>query len=115
MQPFFSIIIPCYNHGAFLRRAIASIEKIQGISYEIIIVDDGSGDSNTIRELELLKSEGYIVIQQNNSGPSAARNNGIRSANGKYIVPLDADDILRSEYVTKAKEVFESNPQISIV
>ncbi len=115
MDPLFSVIVPCYNHGAFLRRNIKSVEAVEGIPMEIIIVDDGSTDETTVQELQQLKNEGYHIIIQKNSGPAAARNNAIGQSKGKYIVPLDADDMLRKEYIAAAKEVFEGNKQIDIV
>ena len=111
----FSIIIPCYNHGKFIVNALKSIEKIEGVSYEIIIVDDGSTDEHTIQVLKELKAGGLNVITQKNSGPSVARNTGIKQAKGRYIIPLDSDDKIRPEYLPKAKELFESNPAISVV
>jgi glycosyltransferase involved in cell wall biosynthesis len=115
MAPEFSIVIPCYNHGAYLRRTISSIEAITGVLYEIIIVDDGSTDGATITELKQLEQEGYHILIQQNAGPGAARNNAIRHARGKYIVPLDADDKLRPEYIYKAKEVFEQEKNVQVV
>jgi glycosyltransferase involved in cell wall biosynthesis len=111
----FSIIIPCYNHGRYITNAINSLKKIKNIPYEIIIVDDGSSDQYTLEILRNLRSEGLTVISQKNGGPSSARNNGIKHAKGKYILPLDADDMIRVEYLEKAKEIFESDDSISIV
>lgn len=115
MTPLFSAVIPCYNHGSYLKKSIGSIEKINNIPIEIIIVDDGSTDDATQKELALLKQQGYNIISQPNAGPGSARNNGISHAKGKYIIPLDADDLIRSEYVQKAYEVFESKENIHVV
>lgn len=115
MEPVFSVIIPCYRHGAYLRRNIKSIEAVENIPVEIIIVDDGSPDIETQNELKILQQEGYHVIIQENAGPGAARNNGIRNARGKYIVPLDADDMIRKEYVEKAYEVLEHDLKVDVV
>lgn len=115
MAPVFSVIVPCYNHGEFLRRNIKSVAQIDIALTELIIVDDGSTDEKTIKELAALEQEGYRVIRQVNSGPGAARNNGIAMAKGKYIIPLDADDMIRKEYAQEAYKVFEANPSIHIV
>ena len=115
MQPVFSFIIPCYNHGEHLRGAIRSVEAIQDMPCEIIIVDDGSEQEATVKELKILEGEGYMVIYQPNAGPGAARNNGIANARGRYIVPLDADDRIRAEYITNAFEILEHSPDIGAV
>lgn len=114
MQPLFSIIIPCYNHGAFLRRAIGSATATD-IPVEVIIVDDGSTDPETIQELARLQSEGYQVIIQQNAGPGAARNTGIAASRGKYIVPLDSDDMVRADYLARAREVLNAQEEITVV
>jgi glycosyltransferase involved in cell wall biosynthesis len=115
MEPVFSVIVPCYNHGEFLRRNIKSVAQIDIAVTELIIVDDGSTDEKTIKELDALEQEGYRIIRQSNAGPGAARNNGISIAKGKYIIPLDADDMIRKEYVQEAYKVFEAKPSIHIV
>lgn len=92
----FSIIIPTYNYAHFLSRAIDSCISQEGEDWEIIVVDDGSTD-NTKDILEpymIRRSYPIRYIMQNNLGPSAARNTGIRYANGNYLLFLDADDAL---------------------
>ena len=92
----FSIIIPTYNYAHFLSRAIDSCISQEGEDWEIIVVDDGSTD-NTKDILEpyiVRRAHPIRYIIQNNLGPSAARNTGIRYANGNYLLFLDADDAL---------------------
>ena len=92
----FSIIIPTYNYAHFLSRAIDSCISQEGEDWEIIVVDDGSTD-NTKDILEpYIVQQSYPIryIIQNNLGPAAARNTGIRYANGNYLLFLDADDAL---------------------
>jgi glycosyltransferase involved in cell wall biosynthesis len=110
-----SIIIPCFNQGHFLFEAIESIKKLQGYPFEVIIVNDGSTDLYTNEYTAQLKNEGFIVIFQENQGLSAARNTGIALAKGKYILPLDSDNILKDPYLTRAVEVMDSNEDISVV
>lgn len=111
-----SIIIPCYNHGAFIVEAIDSVKKNNSDkNYEIIIVNDGSTDKATIETLRLLEAKGYQVVNQENQGLSAARNAGIRKASGKYILPLDADNMINPDYYRKAISLMENNADISIV
>jgi glycosyltransferase involved in cell wall biosynthesis len=111
-----SIIIPCYNHGEYLEETIQSIEAIKGSSeIEILIMNDGSTKVDTITELKRLESSGYNVIHQANQGLAAARNNAINLAKGKYILPLDADNKLHANYLTKAVDILNKNENIDIV
>ncbi|MDX9893650.1 MAG: glycosyltransferase [Patescibacteria group bacterium] len=110
-----SIIIPCFNDGQYLPEALSSIEKITGVNYEVIIIDDGSTDQSTLEILNNLDSDTYHVIRQNHQGPSVARNNGIEKANGAYLLPLDADNKINPEYVYRGLKILTSQPEIDIV
>jgi glycosyltransferase involved in cell wall biosynthesis len=115
-NPRLSVIIPCFNLGAFIREAIESVEAFPGEqTYEIIIVNDGSTDDFTCKVLQDLKSEGYLVIDQVNQGPAAARNTAIRSAKSEYILPLDADNKIRPDYIQKGIDILDQNPEIGVV
>lgn len=114
-QPEFSIIIPCYNQGHYLVDAIQSVEKCNPKLYELIIINDGSNDDRTLNIFKELESKGYSIIHQENVGLSGARNTGILKAKGKYILPLDADNMIRPEYLTDSINLFESNSNISII
>ncbi|MFY8024167.1 MAG: glycosyltransferase family 2 protein [Sediminibacterium sp.] len=105
-----SIVIPCYNHGEYLQEALDSI-NIDNINYpvEIIIVDDGSSDHATIQKLDSLKQLNYTIIHQENGGPGKARNTGINIAVGKFILPLDADNKIKPNYINKAVPILEKN------
>lgn len=93
-MPKFSIIIPTYNCSEFIREAVESVLVQSFRDFEIIVVDDGSSDS-TGEVVEPYCSGGaFRYIRQENSGPGAARNNGIRNATGDYIILLDSDDLL---------------------
>jgi len=116
MNPRVSIIIPCYNHGQYIREAIDSVEKVTDKSlYEIIIVNDGSKDKYTIEMMDKLAAEGYQVINQANQGLGRTRNNGIRLAKGDYILPLDSDNRIRPEYIYESIKILDSNPEIAMV
>ena len=105
-----SIVIPCYNHGKYIQETIDSIDA-QKINYpiEIIIVDDGSSDADTLQKLDDLKQFNYTIIHQTNGGPGKARNTGLEIAVGKYILPLDADNKLNPDYINKAVPLLEKN------
>jgi len=111
-----SVVIPCYNHGKYLQEAIKSVEENKGVhSVEIIIVNDGSTDEQTLELFKLIESEGYFVLHQENQGLATARNNGIALAKGKYIIPLDSDNQLTKEYMSTAIDIMEKDNEIDIV
>ena len=115
-HPFVSVIIPCYNHGQFVAEAIQSILEQTLQDVEIIVVNDGSTEADTIRVLNSLELPKTRVIHlPENRGLPAARNAGIREAQGKYICCLDADDKLHLTYLEKATAMMESNSGISFV
>ncbi len=105
-----NIIIPCYNHGEFLKEAVESALKSTFKNYEIIIVNDGSTDVSTltiIKELERKFQHNKLInfIHQENLGLANARNNGIRTSKGEYILILDADNKIRPDYLSEAVEI----------
>jgi glycosyltransferase involved in cell wall biosynthesis len=89
--PVVSVIIPTFNRAAILPRAIDSVLGQTYRPVEVIIVDDGSTDGTS----EALKAYGraIAVLHQDNAGPAAARNRGIRESTGDLIAFLDSDDV----------------------
>lgn len=101
----FSVIIPIYNCEALLPRCIESIINQTYPDWELILVDDGSTDASFSLCEAYSKKDGRIrVIHQANAGQGAARNNGITTATGDYIVFCDSDDF----YEEDALEVFDN-------
>ena len=116
MLPKVSVIIPCYNHGQYIKEAIQSVEECREKDlYEIIILNDGSTDKYTIEILQELANAGYNVINQANQGLGAARNNAIRMARGKYILPLDSDNKIYPEYIYESIKILDAEPGIAMV
>ncbi|HEV7256394.1 MAG TPA: glycosyltransferase [Bosea sp. (in: a-proteobacteria)] len=102
-----SVIIPCFNYGAYLEEAIASVRAQTISSCEIIIVDDGSTDPATHAVLDRLSSDPALrLVRQDNQGLPSARNNGIAIARGEYICCLDADDLIEPTYLECAISIF---------
>jgi len=105
LSPTVSVIVPCYNQGIYLDEAIQSVLGQTYQDFEIIIVDDGSDDGLTGLTNDLLRDyrrKRTRVIRTENRGVVSARNTAISHARGKYILPLDADDRIGSEYLEKA-------------
>lgn len=95
-KPQVSVIIPAYNAAAFLDRAIDSVLAQEGITFEILIVNNNSTD-NTVKIATAYASkypECIAVIDEATPGASAARNCGLKAARGDWIQFLDADDVL---------------------
>lgn len=117
-QTKISIIITCYNLGNYLEEAVASCKEYAPSSdYEIILVNDGSTDEATIKILERIaeQDKAILVLNQPNMGLAKARNNGIKLAKGKYIIPLDADNKLRPEFIKQTISILDSNEAIDVV
>ena len=93
-----SVVIPTFNRISLVARAIDSALKQSLNPYEIIVVDDGSDDGTS--EMIQNKYKSIKLIQQQNNGVSAARNNGIKHAKGDWIALLDSDD----EWIEKKLE-----------
>ncbi len=91
--PYFSIIIPVYNVEKYLPQCLNSILEQSFKDYELILVNDGSKDNSLDICQDYMKRDGRItLINQKNEGPSSARNKGLNSAKGKYIMFIDSDD-----------------------
>jgi glycosyltransferase involved in cell wall biosynthesis len=108
-----SAVIPCYNYGRYLARAIDSILAQTYPVSEIIVVDDGSTDNT--REVALSYADRVRYIFQQNRGPSAARNRGIRAASGEWIAILDADDWWMPEKTELQLATARSEPKVVLV
>ncbi|MEG4114042.1 MULTISPECIES: glycosyltransferase [unclassified Microcoleus] len=107
-RPLVSVIIPCYNQSHFLVEAVTSVINQTYKNWEIIIVNDGSLDTtSTVAKNLIVTNPQYQIrlVEQTNQGLSSARNAGIAAANGEYIMPLDADDILAKNALTDLLEI----------
>lgn len=113
--PLVSVVIPCFNQGHFIADAIESVHSSTYLNVEIIVVNDGSTDSETNSFLGKIQGRGVSVIYQDNQGLAGARNTGIQNAKGDFILPLDADNKIRSGFIAKAIEIFVAQPGISVV
>lgn len=110
-----SVIMPCYNDGKYIREAIKSLKEQTYPYWELIVIDDGSNDEETVKIVDDLPSENITVLHSEHLGPSGARNYGIQHAKGKYILPLDSDDKIDSTYMKKAVDIIKNNPNIGVV
>lgn len=108
-----SIIIPCYNSDKYIKETIDSVKKQIYQDWECIIVNDGSTDQSE----QIIKDnidDRFILINTENRGVASARNLALKYAKGKYILPLDSDDILVNDYTFNGIQFLESNPEYSL-
>lgn len=114
-----SVIIPYYNNEKSIIRAIKSVVNQTYKNVEIILVDDGSIDKSYSLVNEYIKdlnsNINIINITQKNSGPSVARNRGIKLAKGKFIAFLDADDSWKNYKIENQIKVLKCNPNIDLL
>lgn len=97
-MPEISVIVPVYNGEDTLARCIASVLEQTYIDFELIIVNDGSEDGSLeIAEALARNDSRIIIINQDNQGLGAARNTGVRHAQGRYVAFLDCDDQFKPE------------------
>ncbi len=114
--PKVSVIIPVYNVEKYLRKCLDSVINQTYTNLEIICIDDGSPDnSGAILDEYAQKDSRIIVIHQENSGVSAARNRGLDIATGEYIAFVDSDDWLEPECYELAVAEFLKDPGIDLV
>jgi glycosyltransferase involved in cell wall biosynthesis len=111
--PLVSVIIPVFNGEKFLEEAITSVLRQEYSPLEIVIVDDGSTDRT--EQIAQGCGHGIRYLRQPNSGPSAARNRGLKIARGSMIAFLDADDVWPSGKLNFQLPYLINNPSLEIV
>ena len=111
---FFSVIIPLYNKEPIIGRSVESVLNQTFKDFELIIVNDGSTDGS-MAVVRHYKDERIRIIEQENCGPSKARNVGVQLSKGDWIVFLDADDVLLKEALSHFKKLIEENVCADII
>lgn len=116
MEPIISIIIPCYNSAKYIKETLDCLLKQTIVEWECVIVNDGSTDDSLsiLREYEKQDAR-FKVINKENGGPASARNTAIAHSLGKYILPLDSDDIIAPSFAEKAIKYLEDHSDIKLV
>jgi glycosyltransferase involved in cell wall biosynthesis len=110
-----SVITPVFNAGGYLERTLASVQAQTYRDFEMVIVDDGSTDSQTLRILEKAAGQPNVSVHHTlNRGPSLARNTAIERSRGRYVLPLDADDYLAPTFLEKTVQVLDEDPAIGV-
>lgn len=108
-----SVIIPVYKAEKYIGATVRSVLAQSYKNLELLIVDDGSPD-RSIEICQQFKDPKIKIIRQENRGVSAARNTGIRNAQGEYLAFLDADDLWLPEKLEKHVEHLENSPDVGV-
>ena len=104
-----SIIIPVFNKSKLINRCLDSIfSQTTQYTYEVILVDDGSTD-DSVELIKARKENSIILYEQQNAGPSVARNKGVELSHGKYCAYLDADDYWEDGFIEKTVSFLEEH------
>jgi glycosyltransferase involved in cell wall biosynthesis len=115
-EPKVSIITPCYNREKYIRETLECLQKMNYQNWECIVVDDESTDRTAEIVKEIAREDKRILYYfQNKSALPVTKNRAISYSTGKYILPVDSDDLISPEYVREAVEILESNPNAKIV
>lgn len=107
-MPKFSVIVPVYNSEKYLKKCLDSIMGQTYKDFEVIVVNDGSTDNSS----NIIKKYNVKLINQDNSGVSVARNNGIKNSKGEYFIFVDSDDYIEKDLLKKINESLDNNPDI---
>lgn len=114
--PLFSIIVPIYNVESYLKECLDSILAQTYKDFELILINDGSIDTSGEIAKTYANSHSFITLfNQENSGQSVARNKGLKSAKGQYIVFVDADDRLDSKALEYYAKCFKNDNSLDII
>lgn len=107
-----SVIIPLFNKEETIVQTIESVLIQDYENYELLVIDDGSTDASK-EKISGIQSEKIVLTFKENGGPSSARNIGVRQATGKWIIFLDADDMLEKGALAHFAELIETHPDCS--
>lgn len=107
LSPLISVIIPIFNMEKYLEDCLESIINQENKDFEVILINDGSNDkSESICNHYINKDKRLTLINKKNGGVSSARNYGLKLAKGKFILFVDADDIISKDYLTIDKKFY---------
>jgi glycosyltransferase involved in cell wall biosynthesis len=113
-----TVVIPCCNSAAFVGETLASVIAQTLPDVEVVVVDDGSTD-DTVAVVEAAMaahpSGRMRLVRQQNAGTAAARNRGIALARGRYILPLDADDLIAPTMLEECAALLDADPGLALV
>lgn len=113
-----SVVVPCHNSSAFVGQTLRSIAAQTLSAIETVVVDDGSSDDTAAVVLRTIAAHPHCrmqLLRQPNAGTAAARNRGIGQAQGCYILPLDADDLIAPTMLEECSALLDADPGLALV
>ena len=113
MSPRFSVIIPTYNRADSVLDTLSSCFAQSCEDFEIVVIDDGSTDA-TLETLNSVDDPRLVVISQENAGPAAARNRGMRQARGQYVAFLDSDDQWYPNFLEAVEKMIKAEGEVLV-
>jgi glycosyltransferase involved in cell wall biosynthesis len=114
--PSISVVIPLYNHAAYIEATLASVLRQSAPADEIILVDDGSTDDGAARAEKVLAGVPKArVIRQRNSGADATLNRLIEIAASDFIAVLNSDDVFAANKLARCRELIAQQPTIGLI
>jgi glycosyltransferase involved in cell wall biosynthesis len=112
--PEISVVIPSYNHAAYIAEAVNSVLFQTLSDLELIVVDDGSTDAS-LDVLAKFSDPRFRIITQSNQGAHAAINRGLHAASGEYLAILNSDDAYHPQRLEKTVGALKANSQLGLV
>src|SRR5579864_1311902 len=113
--PLVSVIIPTYNTANFIKETLDSVFAQTFEDYEVIVVNDGSPDTQQLERVLEPYRDRIVYLKQENQGPSGARNTAIRHARGSFLAFLDSDDIWFPEFLSEQMMFFQNGPSLDLI
>lgn len=114
-SPLVSIIIPAYNASAHIARTLDSVFAQSYRNFEVVLVNDGSPDTETLEVMLAAYRDRIRYLKQSNRGPSGARNAGVLAAKGKYVAFLDSDDAYSPRHLEQHVAMLQADPLLELV
>ena len=114
VDPAVSVIMPSYNTAQYIRESLDSVFAQTFTDYEVIVVNDGSPDTDELERILEPYLDRIAYVKQENRGVSGARNTAIRRARGKYLANLDSDDLWEPEYLSDQVAALEHDPSVAV-
>ena len=115
-QPLISVIVPCYNQSIYMDECLQSVLDQTYQNWECIVMDSDSTDNSAAVVQEMAREDDRIKYFHHTKLPiPQAKNNAVAHSSGKYLLPLDSDDLIAPEYISEAVEILENNAEVKLV